>query len=230
MNILHHAPDNASLLVRLALEELELAYVTRLVDRRLRARDTPAYRRLNPAGLIPALETPDGALFETGAILLWLSKRHGAMAPAPGAADRDPFPSRLFFVSNRLRADMGMHFHADRYAESEAALPAVRAAMRSRIAGHPALLDGMAAGRPARCRPGATSVLACYLGALFRWLALCPEDGTDWIEPSARPALQALAAAMQTRTAALRAAIAEGLGHTIFTGPASAAPTEGIAT
>src|SRR5680860_279820 len=37
--ILHYAPDNASLIVRLALEELELPYETRLVDRSVRAQD-----------------------------------------------------------------------------------------------------------------------------------------------------------------------------------------------
>lgn len=230
MYILHYAPDNASLIVRLALEELGVAYETRQVNRRRRDQDAAAYRRLNPTGLIPALETPEGALFETGAILLWLSERHGALAPAPGTAERGTFLSWLFFISNTLHADMRMHFYADRYAGSEAALPAVRAATRSRIAGHLALLDRMAAERPAWCHPGAASVLAYYLATLFRWLALYPEGATDWFDPSAYPALRALAAAMETRPAALRAAIAEGLGHTIFTRPTYAAPPEGSAT
>ena len=55
---LHYAPDNASLIIRLALEEIGVPYETVLVDRRSRAQDTTAYRALNPAGLIPVLETP----------------------------------------------------------------------------------------------------------------------------------------------------------------------------
>lgn len=230
MYILHYAPDNASLIVRLALEEMGLAYETRLVDRRLRAQDMPAYRSLNPAGLIPALETPEGPLFETGAILLWLSERHGMLAPAPVTAGRGDFLKWLFFTSNTLHADMRTLFYADRYAGSEAALPAFSAATRARIAGHLALVDAMAAGRPAWCRPDAPSVLTCYLAPLMRWLALYPEDGAGWFDLAAFPALHALAAAMETRRSALAAALAEGLGPTIFTRPSYANPPEGSAT
>ncbi|BDY15502.1 hypothetical protein Sulfitobl28_14720 [Sulfitobacter pontiacus] len=74
---LHYAPDNASLIIRLALEAQGVAYDTCLVDRAAQGQSAPAYRALNPHGLIPALQTPDGPLFETGAILLWLADRHG---------------------------------------------------------------------------------------------------------------------------------------------------------
>ncbi|MCB2144531.1 MAG: glutathione S-transferase N-terminal domain-containing protein, partial [Rhodobacteraceae bacterium] len=67
MYVLHYAPDNASLIVRLVLTELNQPFETALVDRRVRAQDGAAYRALNPNGLIPALETPGGAIFETGA-------------------------------------------------------------------------------------------------------------------------------------------------------------------
>lgn len=230
MYILHYAPDNASLIVRLALEEIGAPYRTVLVDRGTRAQDSPAYRRLNPAGLIPALETPEGPMFETGAILLWLSERHGALAPAPGAAGRGDFLKWLFFTSNTLHAEMRMLFYPDRYAGTEATIPAFSDRTRTRIAGHLGLLDAMAAGRPGWCRPEAPSVLAFYLGALVRWLALYPEETAGWFELAAFPALRAVAAAMEIRPAALRAALAEGLGDTIFTRPAHASPPEGSAT
>ena len=83
---LHYAPDNASLCIRLALEELGLPYETVLVNRATHAQRSPAYLALNPNGLIPVLETPDGPLFETGAILLWLADTHGGLRPF--ASDR----------------------------------------------------------------------------------------------------------------------------------------------
>ena len=83
MYVLHYAPDNASLIVRLALEEMGIAYRTVLVDRSRNEQRSAAYLRVNPTGLIPALETPEGPMWETGAILLWLSETHGALAPAP---------------------------------------------------------------------------------------------------------------------------------------------------
>ena len=113
---LHYAPDNASLIIRLALEELGQPFETILIDRRGGALDTAAYRSLNPHGLIPVLETPDGPIFETGAILLWLADRHGALGPGPQAPDgrhlvavlllqAPPKPSDGFcYVSGRCQA------------------------------------------------------------------------------------------------------------------------------
>jgi len=230
MYVLHYAPDNASLIVRLALEEMGVPYRTALVDRATRAQDGPAYRRLNPAGLIPALETPEGALFETGAILLWLADRHGALAPPPGDPARGDFLKWLFFTSNTLHAETRMLFYPDRYAGTEATVAAFSGKTRARIALHLGLLDEMAATRPSWCRPDEPSALACYLAALLRWLALYPRDSAGWLDLTAWPALRALAAAMEVRPAARRAALAEGLGDTIFTRPSYANPPEGSAT
>jgi hypothetical protein len=73
---LHYAPDNASLIIRLTLEEMGLPYQAVLVDRHSRAQKGAPYLALNPHGRIPVLETPEGAIYETGAILLWLADRH----------------------------------------------------------------------------------------------------------------------------------------------------------
>ena len=80
---LHYAPDNASLCIRLALLELDLPFEAVLVNRSIRAQKSAPYLALNPNGLIPVLETPDGPLFETGAILLWLSDTYGGLMPGP---------------------------------------------------------------------------------------------------------------------------------------------------
>ena len=101
--VLHFAPDNASLIVRLALDHADLPYEARLVDRSTRAQETAAYRALNPNGLIPALETPHGVLFETGAIVLWLADTHGGLGPAPDDAQRGNWLKWLFFVANTLQ-------------------------------------------------------------------------------------------------------------------------------
>ncbi|MFM7445863.1 MAG: glutathione S-transferase N-terminal domain-containing protein, partial [Tabrizicola sp.] len=83
MYTLHYAPDNASLIIRLVLDGAGIPYRTALVDRKRRQQDSPAYRALNPTGLIPTLETPQGAISETGAILQWLADTH-RLAPDPG--------------------------------------------------------------------------------------------------------------------------------------------------
>ncbi len=228
--VLHYAPDNASLVVRLMLEELHVPYRTALVDRAARQQDSAAYRALNPAGLIPTLETPDGPIFETAAILLWLSERHGALAPAPGSADRAAFLKWLFFTSNTLHADLRLLFYPERHAGAPGAVPAFVDATRVRVAGHLARLEGMAATRPAWFRPETVSVLTCYVPPLLRWLALYPEETAGWFDLAAFASLHAVAAAMEARPSALAAAKAEGLGDAIFTRPSYACPPEGSAT
>ena len=230
MYILHYAPDNASLIIRLALEDLGQPYRTALVDRARRQQDSDSYRTLNPTGLIPALETPAGALFETAAILLWLSETHGTLAPRPGAPDRGAFLKWLFFTSNTLHADIRLHFYYDRYAGSPDAEPAFRAATQTRILHHLSLVEEMAATYPVWCHPDHPSMLTWYLCCLIRWLALYPTDRQGWFDLTAFPSLRALAAAHETLPAAQRAALAEGLGDKVFTRPSYASPPEGSAT
>ena len=99
---LHYAPDNASLVIRLVLEEMALPYETTLVDRARKEQEGAAYRALNPNGLIPVLVTPQGPIFETAAILLWLADTHGRMAPRSDSPERAAFLKWLFFLSNTL--------------------------------------------------------------------------------------------------------------------------------
>jgi glutathione S-transferase len=230
MYVLHYAPDNASLIIRLVLEELGQPYRTALVDRSIRAQDSPTYRRLNPNGLIPALETPEGPMAETGAILLWLCDRHGALAPAQRDTARGPFVQWLFFTSNTLHADLRLHFYPDQHAGSESAIPDFARMTRSRIHRHLMLVEAMAKERPGWFSPDRPSALTFYVSCLLRWLALYPEGGTDWFDLSAFPALHAVAAATESLPASHRAALAEGLGETIFTRPNPCCPPEGSPT
>jgi GST-like protein len=76
--------------VSIALEELGLPYEAQCVDFGKQDQKTPEFRSLNPYGKIPAIIDPNGpggkplALFESGAILLYLAEKAGALLP------RDP--------------------------------------------------------------------------------------------------------------------------------------------
>lgn len=227
MYILHYAPDNASLIIRMALEEMGLPYRTALVDRSVRAQDSAGYRAVNPTGLIPALQSPKSTLFETGAILLWLSESHSRMAPQPGHPDRADFLKWLFFVANTLHADARLLFYPEQYAGSPEGVPAFRGITEARILRHLTLLNALAAEAPSYLRPDQPSVLAYYICALCRWINLYPVDRHLWMQLSAFPALHSLASALQSRPAALIVAQAEGLGPTVFTEPHYARPPEG---
>lgn len=226
MYVLHYAPDNASLIVRLVLEEAGLAYRTALVDRAARAQESPAYLALNPAGKVPVLETPEGPLAETGAILLWLADRH-ALGPAVADPQRGPFLQWLFFLSNTAHAEMRRIFYPAVYAPEGAEVRHLQRAA-ARMERHFGLLEQAAARHPwLFAPPGAVAV---YAAALCRWAQLYPAGRADWYRPQDFPALSALCAALDARPATQRVAQAEGLGAHPFSAPEPPRPSEGSAT
>ncbi|KIC42342.1 glutathione S-transferase [Ruegeria sp. ANG-R] len=227
---LHYAPDNASLVIRLALEEMGLPYETALVDRGRNAQDGAAYRALNPNGLIPVLETPQGPIFETAAILLWLSDTHGQMAPAPANPDRAAFLKWLFFASNTLHSDLRILFYAEKYIAAQQA-ETLRAGIRPRLRQHLKLLDDLARTVPGWFSPDHPSVLTFYVACMMRWMALYPA-GIDrsWYQLADTPYLQKILMQHETRPSTRAAIAAEGLGVTPFTSPTYANPPEGSAT
>ena len=228
MYVLHYVPDNASLIVRLALEEAGLPYEARLVDRRARQHEGEDFRRLNPAGLIPALETPEGPLSETGAILLWLADRHpeARLAPPVHAPDRGEFLRWLFFLSNTAHADLRQLFYPDQYVP-QASIAGHHAILATRMRRHFTLLNAAAASHPALFAP--PSALMLYTAALMRWAVLYPRGQARWFRASDQLSLAAAAMALEERPAALAVAAAEGLGEAPFTRPTEPRPPEGPA-
>ena len=229
---LHYAPDNASLVIRLALEELGQPYDTVLVNRQVQAQRGAAYRALNPNGLIPVLETPDGAIFETAAILLWLADRHGALAPAVASDQRAGFLKWLFFTSNTLHADLRILFHPERYVgENQSHQQALRRVQRQRLHAHLSIIDAAAQTTTPWLCADEPSVLDLYLACLLRWMALYPQ-GCDrsWLVLAQYPTLYAMCSKLELRPSVSAARAAEGLGATPFTSPFLARPPEGTPT
>lgn len=225
--ILHYAPDNASLIIRLALDELGVAYRTQLVDRRVSEQSSAAYRALNPAGRIPTLETPDGPISETGAILLWLSDRHGGLLPGPNTPDRAAALNWLFFESNTLHADAAKLFYVHRYGPPDCH-SAMSVALRARISEHLAVLDQDAVPRLPLWFGGETpSALDIYVAAILRWLQLYPASGRGWLKISAFPRLAAICAGLETRDSVAELCRAEGMAPHPFTKPDYPNPPEG---
>jgi len=70
--------------VRWALEEAGQPYEVRLVS--FQAMKEPAHLALHPFGQIPTYEEGDLALFETGAIVLHIARRHAGLLPDDGNA------------------------------------------------------------------------------------------------------------------------------------------------
>ena len=84
---LYSLPTPNGVKVSIMLEELGLPYEPHTVDIGKNESWTPEYLSLNPNGKIPAIIDPDGpggkplALFESGAILLYLAEKTGKLLP-----------------------------------------------------------------------------------------------------------------------------------------------------
>lgn len=223
---LHYAPDNASLIVRLMLEELGVRYDTVLVDRSTNAQHSAAYLKVNPMGTIPALETPNGVVFETAAILLWLADRAGRMAPAVDSPDRGAFLSWMMVASNGMQNDLRQHFYAERFTAGP--LEAHRQIVSKRLQAHLDRYEALLGEGHAWFGSDVPTALDYYVAVPLRWFALYLRD-EQWFDLSNWPRLHSLAKRIEARPAMQAAIQAEGLGATPLSQPSPANPPEGVA-
>ena len=89
---LYSLPTPNGVKASIALEELGLPYEPHLVSFETNDQTSPEFLSLNPNNKIPAILDPDGpggkplALFESGAILIYLADKTGKLVPQDAAA------------------------------------------------------------------------------------------------------------------------------------------------
>ena len=221
MYTLQSIPDFASLIVHLVLEELGQPYTLNTLDFDSGDLDSTAHRAMNPFGKIPAMQTPDGPMFETAAITLWLADRHGALAPAPTSPDRAAFLSWFFFTNFSLHTGMMMLVHPYRPGGEDVSF-AVSQTTHARLMDELAILDAMITNnKPRWLSAGEPSILTYHLAVLMRWMKAFAKFPEHAIDSADFPAIHAILCAMETRPAAIRAATNEGLSGTFFSNPES---------
>lgn len=100
--ILHGMSSPNVLKVAIMLEECGLPYECRFVGVFSGQQFNPEFLALNPLGKVPVLEDPlqELALFESGAILLWLAERQGAFLPRSGAGRAEVFQWLMVQMAN----------------------------------------------------------------------------------------------------------------------------------
>ncbi|MBI2753609.1 MAG: glutathione S-transferase family protein [Betaproteobacteria bacterium] len=171
---LHYYPATASMIPHMVLEELQVPYTRVLVDRAVDAHKSPAYLRLNPNGLIPALTDGELVLYETAAICLHLCDSHpqAHLAPALGTPQRAHFYKWLMWLTNTLQATLIIYFYPDRWVDdgNTSAVAEVQAHARARVG---ELLDQLDAELARHGGPWfmgeAFTALDPYVFTLCRW-------------------------------------------------------------
>lgn len=118
MYVLYGGPYTRALVTEMVLAEGDIPHELRDVDILNGAHRDPEFLKINPAGWVPALITPEGEhLYETPAINLHLSERHGLTQLVPDAMDTDrgKFLSGFFYLAGELEPAMKRVFYAHRY-------------------------------------------------------------------------------------------------------------------
>ena len=122
---LYGRPNAGSLAVQIVLEEIGEPYELLWVERTPEALE--AYRRINPAGKVPALVLPDGTpVCESAAILTYLASAYPAahLAPDAGSAAHARFLQWMVFLSANVYETALRYYYAERYSTAGAAAQA----------------------------------------------------------------------------------------------------------
>jgi len=110
--------------VSVMLEETGLAYAVHPVNIGKGEQFLPEFQAINPNGKIPAIVDPDGpggkrlALFESGAILIYLAEKTGRLLPAD-AAQRYVTLQWLMFQMGGVGPMFGQAHHFIRFAKEK---------------------------------------------------------------------------------------------------------------
>ncbi len=203
--LLHFMPGTCALGVHIALEWSNAPYDTREVRRTQLT--SPAYLKLNPAGVVPTLEFENSVLTEASAIMLHLARRY----PLLGLDDetltdrRFHFERLVIFLGGSLHPHFWPWFVPERYgATTNVEKARVKRAAEILIA---AALDRLEADLGERAffigdRP---SVIDAYAFPMLRW-------GYQLDKPtSAYPNLDRLMRSLSTDPGVQKAMTSQGL-------------------
>jgi len=81
MLTLYTSPTPNGHKVSILLEELEVPYAVHAIDLLAKEQLAPDYLEINPNGRIPAIVDDGFAVFESGAIMIYLAEKHGGFLP-----------------------------------------------------------------------------------------------------------------------------------------------------
>ena len=118
------------------LEEIVADYAVHWVEIFFNAPD-PAFLAASPHCRTPALACPDGTVFETGAVALYLAERPPAagLLIEPGDARRGQFLQWMHYLATTLQPDVIIQYHPEFYHSDAVTQAALKSASMRRLAG-----------------------------------------------------------------------------------------------
>jgi glutathione S-transferase len=131
---LYCAPNTYAMGAHAILEEIGADYrihwVTLYADE-----PDPEFLAASPHCRVPALAGPEGTMYESGAIALYLAERHpeAELIIPPGAPRRGAFLQWLHYLATTLQPEVLIQFHPEHYFETPAAQRDLQKASMARL-------------------------------------------------------------------------------------------------
>ncbi|RBI76073.1 glutathione S-transferase [Roseovarius sp. TE539] len=197
--ILYYAPNTISVAVAIALDEAGLDHTLARLDFAKDEQRQADYLAVNPKGRVPALETPQGVLTETGAILDYIA----ALAPEAGLVPGEPFAAArmravMYYLASTMHVNHAHLRRGHRWADNQSSWHDMAAKTPRTMTESCRFIEDHALIAPFVM--GTTLTLADpYLFVVSTWL-----EG-DGVEIADFPAIAAFRAAMRARPAVERA-------------------------
>lgn len=203
---LHYRPGSAAMAPHVALAEIGCDFELARLELDEDGRPPAEYLLLNPWGVVPTLEHDGLVLSESAAILLYLADTfpEAGLAPALGTPERAEYYRRLLYLTNTIQPTFMRFFYPERFADEEAAWPAVKRRAEEILGLHFDRLEQDLAAR--RWLAGdALSSADLFLFMLIRWARNLERPAWD------RPSLRAYFQRILARPAAQRMLAEQGL-------------------
>lgn len=181
MYTLYYSPGTASMVVHLALLELDAPHALRLIDFDSRAQKDPDYLRLNPNGVVPTLIVDGEPVYECAALLLLLGERHAdkGLAPMPGSEQRGEYLQWVLHLANTVQPAFRQWFYPADFGPEDQA-DAMREFARRRIEATWDRIDAHLAAHGPFMLGSQFSLLDLYATMLMRWSRNMPKSADQW--------------------------------------------------
>ncbi|MEP2027304.1 MAG: glutathione S-transferase family protein [Paracoccaceae bacterium] len=137
MFTLHYSPGSVSAAVAIILNEVGAPYEKARVNFDIAEQTKPDYHKINPKGRVPALQTGDGILTETAAILDYLA----ALFPDAELVPERPFDaakmrSVMTFIASTWHVNHAMGGRGSRWARNQSSFEDMKSKVTENVSGN----------------------------------------------------------------------------------------------
>ncbi len=200
---LYYFPGACALAPHIVLEWVDADYEAIRIEK-----GDPEYRKVNPLGVVPAIEYDGRVYTQADAILHWLAERfEDAKLGAHGSPDDNyELNNWMAFLTGDLHPAFFPFFNTPRYttAEDDESLAAVKAAAEAKVGSYLDFMDAHMQGREFLVGDR-KSIADAYAVPMLRWVRLLGKTLDQY------PALDAYLARLQDDPGVERALEAQGL-------------------